>query len=226
MKNLKGFFNYIKESVESSVEIDKEQVREMLLPLNDMGISYDLKDGVIVSDDDNHGKKFLSITIRLDSLNKTEFITTYKANRIDDDRFWELLDEVLAFRSRILDSGVGNIVISMDTNNSPPYISLTLIGDKYESNMDLIDLEKRITSKLNSMRSDFSYGTYARLYNDHILIKSDGSSYTDRKFNNLMNSSILGSKLDINDFNIEKSSSSIKFRGEPIEFYIKITSKK
>lgn len=225
MKNLKGFFNYIKESAESSVEIDKEQVREMLLPLNDMGISYDLKDGVIVSDDDNHGKKFLSVTIRLESLNKTELITTYKSNRIDDDRFWELLDEVLAFRGRVLATGISNIMFELNSTSSYPYMSLILIGDKDDSSksrMDLIELERRITAKLNSMKSDFSYGTYARLHDDHIFIKSDGSSYTDRKFNNLMSNSILGSNLDINDFNIEKTRT-----GDIVSDYlIKITSKK
>ena len=85
--------------------------------------------------------------------------------------------------------------------------------------MKLIELEKRITAKLNSMRSDFSYGTYCRLHDDHILVKSDGLAYTDRKFNNLINRSIEGSDLSLSDFNIEKN-----HNNDTNDWFIKITT--
>jgi hypothetical protein len=125
----------------------------------------------------------------------------------------------------MLDTGLTNCVIDFSNKrgNYMPYISLLLIGDKDNTDkgrMNLIELEKRITSKLNSMRSDFSYGTYCRLHDDHILVKADGYSYTDRKFNNLLSRSLERSDLSLSDFNIEKSQNK-----DTNDWFIKITTK-
>jgi hypothetical protein len=104
-----------------------------------------------------------------------------------------------------------------------PYISITLVGEKDDSDtIKLIELERRISSKLNSMKSDFSYNTYTRLHDDHILVKSDGYSYTDRKFNNLLNRSLEGSDLSLSDFNIDKVRDTGRY---PQDWLIKITIK-
>ena len=224
MKYLEKFYNYIKESN----DIDKSEVEEMLLPIKDLGFVCNLQEGTLISvnpDDKNHGKKYLSIHIPLNRVKTTNLITTYTAEHIDDSNFWELLDEILSLRGRMLDTGLTNCVIDLSNKrgNYMPYISLLLIGDKDNTDkgrMNLIELEKRITSKLNSMRSDFSYNTYCRLHDGHILVKSGGYSYTDRKFNNLLSKSLEGSNLSLSDFNIEKSQNK-----DTNDWFIKITTK-
>lgn len=224
MKHLQPFFNYIKESN----DIDKSVVEEMLLPIKDLGFTVDLREGTLVGvdiGDKNHGKKYLAIHITLDSVKTTNLITTYTSQHIDDDKFWELLDEILSLRGRMLDTGLTNCVIDFSNlrDSRMHYISLLLIGDEDnidKGRMNLIELEKRITAKLNSMRSDFSYGTYCRLHDDHILVKSDGWSYTDRKFNSLLNRSIEGSDLSLSDFNIDKTQNK-----DTNDWSIKITTK-
>ncbi len=226
MKYLEKFYNYIKESN----DIDKSLVEEMLLPIKDLGFVCNLREGTLIGvnpGDKNHGKKYLSIHIPLDGVKTTNLITTYTGERIDDSNFWELLDEILSLRGRMLDTGLTNCVIDFSNKrgNYMPYISLLLIGDKDNTDkgrMNLIELEKRITSKLNSMRSDFSYGTYCRLHDDHILVKADGYSYTDRKFNNLLNRSLERSDLSLSDFNIDKVRDTGRY---PQDWLIKITSK-
>lgn len=224
MKYLQPFFNYIKESN----DIDKSLVEEMLLPIKDLGFTVNLREGTLVGvdiGDKNHGKKYLAIHITLDSVKTTNLITTYTSHHIDDDNFWELLDEILALRGRMLDTGLTNCVIDFSNTRDGrmPYISLLLIGDEDnidKGRMNLIELEKRITAKLNSMRSNFSYGTYCRLHDDHIFIKADGWVYTDRKFNNLINRSIEGSDLSLSDFNIDKTQNK-----DTNDWSIKITTK-
>jgi hypothetical protein len=224
MRYLEKFYNYIKESK----DINKSEVEEMLLSIKDLGFICNLQEGTLISvnpDDKNHGKKYLSIHIALDRVKTTNLITTYTAERIDDDNFWELLDEIISLRGRMLDTGLTNCVIDFSNKrgNYMPYISILLIGDKDNTDkgrMNLIELEKRITSKLNSMRSDFSYGTYCRLHDDHILVKADGYSYTDRKFNNLLSRSLERSDLSLSDFNIEKSQNK-----DTNDWFIKITTK-
>jgi hypothetical protein len=225
MKYLDNFFNYIKESK----EIDKDEVESMLLPLRDLGFTPSLVDGTIVGvdpSDKNHGKKYLTITIPLNLLKTSDVITTYRSKHIDDDRIWELFDEILALRGRMLDSGLDNCLINFSNRRESGYmsfISLTLIGDKDESGgIKLVEFESRIKSVLNSMKSDFGYNTYTRLYDDHILIKSPGYSYTERKFNNLLNRSIEGSDLKLSDFNIEKTRDTGR---HPQDWLIKITIK-
>jgi hypothetical protein len=224
MRYLEKFYSYIKESK----DINKSEVEEMLLSIKDLGFICNLQEGTLISvnpDDKNHGKKYLSIHITLDRVKTTNLITTYTAERIDDDNFWELLDEIISLRGRMLDTGLTNCVIDFSNKrgNYMPYISILLIGDKDNTDkgrMNLIELEKRITSKLNSMRSDFSYGTYCRLHDDHILVKADGYSYTDRKFNNLLSRSLERSDLSLSDFNIEKSQNK-----DTNDWFIKITTK-
>jgi hypothetical protein len=226
MRYLEKFYNYIKESK----DINKSEVEEMLLSIKDLGFIYTLQEGTLVGvnpDDKNHGKKYLSVNIPLDKLKTSNLITTYTAEHIDDSSFWELLDEILSLRGRMLDTGLTNCVIDFSNKrgNYNPYISLLLIGDKDDTDkgrMNLIEFEKRITSKLNSMRSDFSYGTYCILRDDHILVKSDEYSYTHRKFNNLLSRSLEGSDLSLSDFNIDKSRDAGTYTQD---WLIKITTK-
>jgi hypothetical protein len=223
MKYLNRFYNYIKESK----DIDIDEVNHFLLPITDLGFTTNLRSGTLVDLDggEYNGRRYLAIHITLDGLKTANLITTYNGKYIDDSNFWELLGEISSIRGRLIDSGVvADCLIDFSNKRGGymPYISITLVGEKDDSDsIKLIELERRISSKLNSMKSDFSYGTYCRLYDDHIYIKSDSFGYTDRKLNNLINRSIEGSELSISDFNIEKNQNS-----ETGDWGIKITIKK
>jgi hypothetical protein len=226
MKYLEKFYNYISESK----DIDKSELEDMLIPIKDLGFNFNITEGILVGinpDDKNHGKKYLSIFIPLNKLKTTNIITNYQTQNIDDNDFWQLLGEIISLRDRMLDTGLTNCVIDFSNKrvNSTPYISIVLIGDS-EHNQDymkLVEFHKRMKSKLDSMRSDFSYGTSITMVDDHILIKSDDYSYTDRKFNNLLNRSLEGSNLSLSDFNIEKNIEDGRYAKD---WLIKITIKK
>jgi len=227
MKYLERFYNYIKEG--STIGISSEDIEDLLLPIKDIGFNYGVSEGIVISADPNNknnGRKYLSINIPLSKSKTSELITNYKHDFIDDNNFWDLLDEIVTLRNRVLNMGLENCTIDFSNKRNggySPYIYILLIGDKdtsKEGDMNLIELEKRITSKLNSMRSDFSYGTYCKLQDDYIFIKSDGFGYTHRKLTNLLNRSIEGSNLSLSDFNIEKSQN--KDTGD---WFIKITTK-
>jgi hypothetical protein len=221
MKYLNRFYSYIKESK----DFDKADIEYMLLPIKDLGLSYSINEGVTVSvdgDKKNHNKKYLRINISLNTLNSSYLIVnSFRGKYIDDERFWEILDELLTLRSILLESEITNCLIDFSNNRDGinPYISILLIGDE-DNKTKLIELETRITAMLNSMRGDFSYGTYCRLHVDHILVKSDGLAYTDRKFNNLLKRSIEGSDLSLSDFNIEKAHNK-----DTHDWFIRITTK-
>ena len=225
MKYLNRFYNYIKESK----DIDIDEVNHFLLPITDLGFITTLISGNLFHLDggEYNGRKYLAIQIRLDRLKTANLITTYNGKHIDDSNFWELLGEISSIRGRLIDSGVVtdcliDFYITRD-GGLMPYISITLVGEKDDSDtIKLIELERRISSKLNSMKSDFSYNTYTRLHDDHILVKSDGYSYTDRKFNNLLNRSLEGSDLSLSDFNIDKVRDTGRY---PQDWLIKITIK-
>jgi hypothetical protein len=230
MKYLGSFYNYIKESK----EIDKDKLEDMLLPLEDMGIRYVIFEGILVGTkpgDVNHGRKYIDIHVSLDILKTSELITRSKNTFIDDNRFWELLDELLAIRGRMLESGLTNCVVNFSNAEHNSYISLLLIGDKDVSDIGkLTELHSRIASTLNNMKSDFSYNTYSRLYieypkNQHISIVSGASEYTERKFMNLMNRSMQNSDISLSDFNIEKTHVDRDGNYSTREMIIKITLK-
>jgi hypothetical protein len=222
MKYLNKFYNYIKESK----ILDIDEVKSTLYYINDLGFTTNLRTGTLVDfgGDEYIGRKYISIYITLDGLKFANLMTNYPSKFIDDSKFWDLLDEILSLRGRLIDLGLATnclIDFSNKRDGYMPYISLTLVGDKDENWNKLIELERRLLSKLNSMRSDFSYGTLIELRGDHIYIKSDSFGYTHRKLNNLINRSIEGSELSISDFSIEKNQNS-----ETGDWNIKITIKK
>lgn len=221
MKYLKEFYNHINENS----LFDEFDIDEMLTYIKDLGIDVNISKGTVVDRGGrDNGKKYINLNIALHKFATSDLITSYSAIRIDDDIFWSLLQEIITLRDRVISYGMEKCVIDFSnrrSNGRSPFISLTIIGEVDKSNkVKLVELEKRITAKLNSMRTDFSYGTYCRLHDDHILVKSDGLSYTDRKFNNLLNGSIEGSELSLSDFNIEKRQDK-----DTSDWFIKITMK-
>lgn len=203
MKHLKEFFNYIKESK----SIDKEEVETMLLPIKDMGVRISYSEGVIISGsnvgDKNHGRKYLKVHIDLHSLNRSDIILDgYRRQEIDDDRFWEILDEIISLRGRLMGEHIENCLIDFIIRENYSAISLILVGDKAQKNDNqlLSDLRSILRSKLNNMSTDFSYNTVVSLSTsgDSVEVKTDAMSYTDRKFNNLLRG------IDMSKFSVEK----------------------
>lgn len=203
MKYLREFFNYIKESK----DIDKEEVDTMLLPIKDMGFRISYSEGVIISGsnvgDKNHDRKYLKVDIDLSSLNRSDVILDgYRRQEIDDDRFWEILDEIISLRGRLMGEHIENCIIDFIIRENYFAISLILVGDKAQKidNQSLSDLRNILRSKLNNMFTDFSYSTVVSLSTsgDSVEVKTDAISYTDRKFNNLLRG------IDMSKFSVEK----------------------
>lgn len=219
MKHLQKFYNYIKESK----NFDKADIESMLLPITDLGLRYLITEGVTVSADENkknHNKKYLSIRILLNDMSSTDIIVdSFRKKYIDDSRFWDILDELLALRSRLLENEITNCVI--DFNNSrdggiSPYIKILLIGEDDDSSDEyrkLSNLSAKMKSILNNSRTDFSYDTTITLHSDHIIVKSTDYSYTDRKLNSLIRKSVDLDNLAIEDIKVTKIEPSTEERG-------------
>jgi hypothetical protein len=202
MRYLDNFFNYIKESK----EIDKSEIESMLLPITDMGVRINYNQGIISSatsiEDKNHGKSYLKITLWLPFHRSDLIIDSNRSRWINDDLFWELLDELLSFRARLLENKITNCLINFNNRQDhDAYISIVLVGDDVEKDdiFILSEISSKLKSTLNSMSSDFSYNTIVRLNDDHIMVESS-YEYTDRKFNNLLRRS----DIDLDQIKITK----------------------
>lgn len=206
MKHLKEFFNYIKESK----SIDREEIASMLLPISDMGLNISYSEGTIISatsiDDKNHGRRYLKVSINLDRLNKSDIILDgFRRKEIDDDRFWEILDEILSLRSRLMEEHITNCLIDFIIRDNYSSISLILVGDKEEEKSDeslLTELRSILRARLNNMTTDFSYNTVVSLSRSGqkvwVDVKTSALDYTDRKFNNLLRG------IDMSKFSVER----------------------
>jgi hypothetical protein len=218
MKYLDSFFNYIKESK----EIDKSEVESMLLPITDMGVNINYSNGIISSadstDDKNHGKSYLRVTMRLPFKRTDIIVDSYRMKWIDDILFWDLLDELLSFRARLLENKITNCLINFNNRQDhDAYISIVLVGDEVEKDDSFVlsEMSSKLKSTLNSMSSDFSYNTIVRLNDDHIMVESS-YEYTDRKFNNFLRRS----GIDLDKIKINK-----EVLYNPVRIYNKIELK-
>jgi hypothetical protein len=219
MKHLNNFFNYITESK----EIDKYLVESMLLPITDMGVRINYSNGIISSvdskDDKNHGKSYLRINLWLPFKRTDIIVDSYRMKWIDDILFWDLLDELISFRARLLENKITNCLINFNNRqDNDAYISIVLVGDEVEKDDSFVlsEMSSKLKSTLNSMSSDFSYNTIVRLNDDHIMVESS-YEYTDRKFNNLLRRS----GIDLDKIKINK-----EVLYNPVRIYNKIELKK
>lgn len=206
MKHLKEFFNYIKESK----SIDREEIAFMLLPISDMGLNISYSEGTIISgaspDDKNNGRKYLKVSINLNGLNRSDIILDgYRRKGIDDDRFWEVLDEILSLRSRLIEEHINNCLIDFIIRDNYSSISLILVGNKEEEKSDeslLTELRSVLRAKLNNMTTGFSYSTVVSVVRSDekvsLEVKTRATDYTDRKFNNLLRG------IDMSKFSIDR----------------------
>lgn len=201
MKYLDRFFNYIKESN----QFDLDEIRNMLLPVKDMGVVTMISDGTIFKGEYN-GHKYLNIRFRLNTLNSDSLIVnSYESTYINDDKIWDFFDELLAFRGRLLESGLSNdCLIKFNEIRGEHSVTVVLIGEK-EEDIKLLEFSQRIKSQLNKMITDFSYDTVVTFNDSYIMIKTSEFSYSDRKLRNLLNRSMNLDTMSFDDINIEKT---------------------
>lgn len=201
MKYLDRFFNYIKESN----QFDLDEIRNMLLPVKDMDIVTMISDGTIFKGEYN-GHKYLNIRFRLNTLNSDSLIVnSYESTYINDDKIWEFFDELLAFRGRLLESGLSNdCLIKFNEIRGEHIVTVVLIGEK-EEDIKLLEFSQRIKAQLNKMKTDFSYDTVVTFNDSYIMIKTSEFSYSDRKLRNLLNRSMNLDTMSFDDIKIEKT---------------------
>lgn len=207
MKYLDRFFTYIKESN----QFDLDEINSMLLPVKDMDIDFTIlgqgaSDNYLVNGMYN-GHKYLHIKFKLNSL-RTEslIINSYESEYISDDKVWEFLEELLSFRVRALNGRLCNeCLIQFNNIRNDQFITLLLVGDKENDNIELLELSEKMKSRLYSMSTEFSYDTIVTYHGDYIMVKTSEYFYTDRKFKNLINRCLNLDSMSFGDLKIEKT---------------------
>lgn len=203
MKHLDKFYNYI---TESNKTLDISEIKMHLLPISDMGIEVIYHDYVEINKEGSdvflESIKISFKITHVDYVIRDKF-TSRKLQVIDDDVFWEFLDEMISFKDRLGDFGI-NFLINFFNNDRGFIFTLYLLGDKVEKDDNLRALTiiyNKLYSMLNGSRTDYAYDTMCELKDGNITIYTGNYSYTDRKFNSL----IKRSGVDRTKINIEKS---------------------
>ena len=213
MKYLEKFVTYLNESTKDITDLTEEQLDDLLIPINDLGIEYSFSTPSTITDGEFSGYKSMSIQF------KNDFKLADNSERIVDERFWEFLDELEALKNRLESSRVS---INSNWKN---YIVINFI-QKAKVEGDLFTIQKlynEMNDKTNAAKSDFCYALTKKLYPDElkIVVNIGGYvEYTDRKWN------VLFRGVDFSKFNIEKKVDDIKTSYGGKSYEITITLKK
>ena len=177
MKYLQEFYNYLKESDSNIVDLSKEDIEEMLLPISDMGIEWDMSEPKVLTTGEFSGQK--SVSIRF----KNDFETGdfgYYTQQIIDDKFWSFLNELLELKLRLESAKV-----SINTNWQN-YIVMTFVQkSKVEGpEFTLQKLFNEIGKKMREGRSDFINNMTREIsLRDQKITLAVSHDWTDRKWN-------------------------------------------
>jgi hypothetical protein len=192
MRYLENFCNYLNESVGFD-DLSKEELDEMLLPIRDLDIEYSYSPPRTITEGEYEGYTSMNITFRNNF--KTGAMGGY-TEMIIDDRFWEFLDEIIAFKNRL-----ESVQVSINTNWKWGIVLSFIQNSKVDG--DLFKMQKlynEMSKRTSVSKSDFSNGMVKRLDKENMTIIvrcSDG--YTDRKWNSLFRD------VDFSEFNVEKN---------------------
>jgi hypothetical protein len=209
MKYLNKFYNYLNESV----NLDIDDLKDIVLSLEDIADITIKEDAVFFK---NEYKKAYSLLINISKLNKETIIeNSFQRNIIDDNKYWEILDELINIKNR-LTNNVYTIIFEPFPQSTGSNIEINKIKVHIILNKLSEDILKgyylKLNAKLNSMKTEFSYNTV--IYKDEVnntitalRIKSDNSSYSDRKFNNLISGIVDKEKVNINKNVLEYNTS-------------------
>ena len=191
MKYLHKFLQHLNES-QDITDLSKEELDEMLLPIKDLEISYNLTEPRTITEGEYAGYTSMNIVFR--SNFKTGPMGGY-TEMIIDEKFWEFLDELIALKNR-LESVQVSIAPSFKYNIVVSFIQNAKVeGDLFK----IQKLYNEMAKRTNIAKSDFSNNMTKRLNKEELKITVHcGDGYTDRKWNGLFRG------IDFSEFNIEK----------------------
>ena len=211
MKYLHKFLHHLNES-QDITDLSKEELDEMLLPIKDLEIQYSFTEPRTITEGEYEG--FTSMNIVFRSNFKTGPMGGY-TEMIIDERFWEFLDELIAFKNR-LESVQVSIAQSFKYNIVVSFIQNAKVeGDLFK----IQKLYNEMTKRTSAGKSDFVNGMVKKLNKEELKITvncngyGDGS-YTDRKWNGLFRG------IDFSDFNVEKNITEDRYGDKQAEITI------
>jgi hypothetical protein len=196
LKYLHKFLQHLNESLDIT-DLSKEELDEMLLPIKDLEMTYSFTEPITITEGEYEG--FTSMNIIFRNNFKTGPMGGY-TEMIIDERFWEFLDELIAFKNR-LESVQVSIAPSFKYNIVVSFIQNAKVeGDLFK----IQKLYNEMIKRTSAAKSDFVNGMTKKLNKEELKITvncngfGDGS-YTDRKWNGLFRG------IDFSDFNVEKN---------------------
>lgn len=195
MKYLHKFLNHLNES-QDITDLSKEELDEMLLPIKDLEIEYSFQAPRTITEGEYEGFTSMNITFR--NSFKTGPMGGY-TEMIIDDKFWEFLDELIAFKNRL-----ESVQVSISTSWRWGIVVCFVQNAKVEGDLFKVQkLHNEMGKRINDSKSGFSNSTSRTLDKDElkITVNCNGygdDGYTDRKWNGLFRG------IDFSDFNIEK----------------------
>jgi hypothetical protein len=211
MKYLHKFLHHLNES-QDITDLSKEELDEMLLPIKDLEIEYSFTEPRTITEGEYEG--FTSMNIVFRSNFKTGPMGGY-TEMIIDERFWEFLDELIAFKNR-LESVQVSIAQSFKYNIVVSFIQNAKVeGDLFK----IQKLYNEMTKRTSAAKSDFVNGMVKKLNKEELKITvncngyGDGS-YTDRKWNGLFRG------IDFSDFNVKKNITEDRYGDKQAEITI------
>lgn len=198
MKYLNKFYNYINESL----VLDIDELKDTLVSLQDINEVKIIENSIFFR---NEYRKAYTLNIDISKLKKdTIIVSSFERTVITDDVYWEILDELITIKNR-LNQNSHKIIFEPFINSYShtkfeiSKILIHIILDELSKNI-LEEYYDKINSKLNRMRTDFSYNTVVTKSKEKLTIKSYISDYTDRKFNNLIHEVIDKEKVEIDKY--------------------------
>ena len=195
MKYLHKFLHHLNES-QDITDLSKEELDEMLITIKDLEIEYSFQPAKTITEGQYEGFTSMNITFR--NSFKTGPMGGY-TEMIIDDKFWEFLDELIAFKNRL-----ESVQVSINTNWRWGIVVCFVQNTKVEGDLFKVQkLHNEMGKRINASKSGFSNFTSRTLDKDElkIIVSCNGygdDGYTDRKWNGLFRG------IDFSDFNIEK----------------------
>jgi hypothetical protein len=205
MRYLEKFCNYLNESA-GFQDLSKEELDEMLIPIKDLEIEYSYSAPRVITEGEYEGYTSMNIVFKNDF--KSGSMGGY-TEMIIDDKLWDFLDELIAFKNRL-----ESVQVSINTNWKHGIVVSFVQNSKVEGDVfKLKKLYNEMTKRTSASKSDFVNNMTKKFDEDTmtITVRCNGfseGSYTDRKWNGLFRG------IDFSDFNVEKDFEENIFWGE------------